>query len=128
MPPLASNSLVILSLTLPDKKNLQPKKSMSGFCGSLAGGCRSPASADAVDVTATEGEDTFVAIVVVDISIVVDVDSELVETPTRPDISGADNTVPAEMLVDATMEVGVMVSFEVGGAESHESAVMVAGG
>lgn len=58
----------------------------------------------------------------------VDVDSELVETPTRPEISGADNAVTAEMLVDATMEVGVMVSFEVGGAESDESAVMVAGG
>lgn len=92
MPPPTSNSLVILSLTLPDKKNLQPAKSISGFFGSLAGGCMSPASAvaDVDDATATEAEDSpLVAIVVEDISIVVDVDSVFVETPKRLDTSGA---------------------------------------
>ena len=97
---------------------------MCGFCGSLAGVSRSPADAD--NVNATVGEDTtFVPMVVEDISIVVVVDSGFVER-TVP--SGAANAVKAEMLVDATVEVGVMVSFEVGGTEWDETAAMVAGG
>ena len=129
MPPLPSNSLVTLSLTLPDRKNLQPRKSISGFSGSLASECASPASDDADDATATWGEDnTFFAAVAEDISIVADVNSSFLETLKRVDTSGAGNADTVEMLVDATMVVGVMVSFEVGGAESDETTEIGAGG
>lgn len=125
MPPLVFNSLVTFSLTFPDKKNFQPSKSASGFCAPFAGNSR-PGSADAEDVIATLGEGTiFVAIVVEAVTIEFDVDSGLLVTPKRPDPSVEGNVVTAKILVELTMEVGVMVSIEAVGVDSEDAAALM---
>ena len=135
MPPLASMSLVTLSLTLPDKKNLHPPNSASGLDG---GDCilDTPGLPGAVTVggtaTATDSDDpAFIAadddgedIAAATVAGDDDVDSELVNIDA---CVGSSSVVTDGMLLDAIMDVGVIVSEEAGVTATDGTEVVMVG-